>query len=118
MQQANRPLPKPVLAHLLIDTGASCTCIDPSIITQLGITPRGITTIQTPSTQGQPHQVQQYDVSIAIPLANAGVQTFHAVPVVTTPLSSQGIQGLLGRDILNYGLFTYNGPARIHLLGF
>lgn len=32
LQKAGKPVPPPQQARALIDTGASCTCIDPSIL--------------------------------------------------------------------------------------
>jgi hypothetical protein len=119
LQAAGKPVPEPVMARLLIDTGASHTCIDPSVLNKLNLSPRGMAAIHTPSTQGTACQVPQYDVGIVIPLGQPGrVQYFAAMPVIASSLSGQGIQGLLGRDILRQGLFTFNGAAGVHLLGF
>lgn len=109
---ANQPIPNAVQIQALVDTGASCTCIDPSVLQSLALTPTGIVTMNTPSTGTQPHTTQQYDVSIIIP---GGLPTHIPlvvgnVPVVASQLAAaQGFQGLIGRDILAQCLFTYNG---------
>ena len=39
-------------------------------------------------------------------------------PILACDFTGQGYDGLLGRDILSQGPFTFNGMAGIHLLGF
>ena len=36
-RQAGMPIPSPVAAKAMIDTGAECTCVDPAIIASLGL---------------------------------------------------------------------------------
>ncbi len=109
---ANLPIPNLVQIQALVDTGASCTCIDPSVLQSLALTPTGIVTVNTPSTGLQPHTAQQFDVSIAIPgaLPTHIPLVVNNVPVVAAQLLvAQGFQALIGRDILAQCLFTYNG---------
>jgi hypothetical protein len=40
------------------------------------------------------------------------------IPVVETPLASQGFQALVGRDILNQGLLVYSGKSGQLTLAF
>ena len=117
LTKAGLPIPNPVQARLLIDTGASGTCVDPSIISGLGLTPTGTTPIHTPSTGLAPHMCNQYDVQITI-LHPRLHRVFSAIAVIEADLSAQGIQGLLGRDVLAECHFTYNGEANIYTLGF
>ena len=51
----------------LIDTGASCTTVDPSIVTALNLQPTGVASVITPTTGPVPHQTNQYDVLLIIP---------------------------------------------------
>lgn len=112
--------PTPVLGTFLIDTGASCTCVDPDLISGLGIQPTGVTGIRTPSTQaGIPHYCDQYDVSLFIPdHAGASGHFVPAIPIITTHLKSQGFDGLLGRDVLNSCLLIYNGTGSVITLSY
>src|SRR5207253_94591 len=77
----------------LIDTGASCSAIDPSVVRQLGLTATGTTAIQTPSTGTTAHSCKQYDVSIHLLHANFIFQ-IPALAVIECSLSRQGIQAL------------------------
>jgi hypothetical protein len=117
LTKAGQPTPAPVQARLLIDTGASGTAIDPSILTKLGLSPTGIMTIHTPSTGPQGHQVNQYDVGLAIQYQGLARQ-FLALPVGECSLNAQGIDGLLGRDVLAHCLFIYTGPDNAFILSF
>ena len=61
---ANQPVPNAVNVSALVDTGASCTCIDPSVLNQLGLTPTGSIQVNAPSTGAQLASANQYDVSL------------------------------------------------------
>ena len=118
MEHAKLEIPKPVKCRLLIDTGASGTCVDSSIIKQLSLTPSGVVDIHTPSTSaGNTHSCNQYDTSLII-LHPALNRIFQAIPVIESQFSHQGIDGLLGRDILKSCLFIYNGELGIYTLSF
>jgi hypothetical protein len=117
LHAAGLPVPPAVQIRALIDTGASCTCIDPSVPLRLGLAPTGIAPMHTPSTGNQPHMANQYDVSLVLlhPKLNLTHQT---VPVAESQLALQGIQGLLGRDILRNCLFIYDGQNGSFTLAF
>lgn len=115
---ARQPIPAPVPITGLIDTGASCTSIDVSVLRQLAIPSSGQTQIHTPSTQaGVPHYANLYDISIVLVHPSIS-RTFSAVPVTESQLIHQGIQALIGRDILACCIFTYDGSAQNFCLGF
>ena len=85
-------------------------------LNQLKLTPTGAMTIHTPSTGAAGHQVNQYDVSLLIPHQMLTRQ-FHALAVGECSLrTTQGIDGLLGRDILEHCLFIYSGPDKAYIL--
>ncbi len=84
----------------------------------LGVTPTGTTNIQTPSTNGGTHACNLYDVMIFVPNQSNGGHFIEALPIVETSLSSQGIDGLIGRDILNNCTLIYNGTAQMLSLAY
>lgn len=115
--KAGQPVPNPVLIRALIDTGASCTCIDPSVLQHLGLTPTGSTPIHTPSTGTGTHNADQYDVNIVLRHPELSL-TLGTIPVIEAHLVMQGIQALLGRDVLASCLLVYNGELGFFTLSF
>lgn len=110
------PIPAALTANLLVDTGASHTVIDRNIINSLNLPVRGVLPTHTPTTGANPVMVNQFDVDIAITGQNGQSITFPNWLVTESDLSAQGIQGLIGRDILAAFRMTYSGPERLLLL--
>jgi len=117
IQRAGLSVPQPIQIRALLDTGASCTCVDPSVLNKLGLAPTGIAPMHTPSTGSQAHVASQYDVSLILmhPMLTF---TIHAAPVVEAQLAIQGIQGLIGRDVLSNCLLIYDGRAGLFTWAF
>lgn len=109
---ANQPVPQFQQIRALVDTGASCTCLDPSVLQALSLSPTGQVPVNTPTTGTQPHTANQYDVRLIIPGMIATHPLFVAptVTVVEAQLLPQGFHGLIGRDILALCVLVYNGP--------
>lgn len=109
-----------MILRALIDTGASCTCVDPAKIAPLGLTPTGNIPILTPSTGSTPHFANQYDVALVIggPTASSAPHVVDTVAITESHLAIQGIDALIGRDILKDCLLTYNGSTGLYTLAF
>ena len=119
LKSAGLPIPEAVSVRALIDTGASCTAIDPSVLRQLGLPPTGTVSIVTPSTGTTPHTCNQFDVGLAFVMPPNGIHVATVtLPVVEASLDSHGIQALIGRDVLSKGLLVYNGPNNSLSLAF
>lgn len=118
--QAGQPVPPSVVAKLVVDTGASLTSIDTTILAQLALPPTGKVAIHTPSTQGNPHSANQFDVSILLYGTNMTILVYNVVarPVIDGNFKAQGIDGLLGRDILSASRLTYSGHGGMYLMSF
>jgi predicted aspartyl protease len=91
-------------AQMLVDTGASGSAVDSSLIHELGLLPTGAISIATPSHEN--HEVLTYDIDLIIEQNNFTIQD---IQVFATGLNNQGIQGLIGRDVLQHMLLVYNG---------
>ncbi len=117
LKAAGKPVPAATTVNLLIDTGASGTAIDNTVIAALGLTPTGMTTFHTPSTGSTPAICPMYDVEIAIKgYASAGIHTVASLPVMGANFAAQGIGGLAGRDLLARGRLIYSGIDNMVML--
>jgi hypothetical protein len=111
------PFPSPYIAKALIDTGASSTCLDDDIVVALGLDYSGSTLVHTPSTMGVGIQKYTYDVSVVFGDGQKDPRTFTR-ELVGTELRSQGIDLLIGRDILAKCILNYDGPNGIFKILF
>ena len=113
LKDAGQTIPKIVPIQAIIDTGASATCVDPSVVQTLNLTPTGNAPVVTPSTGNQPVNADQYDVSLIVPAGQNQVPFYIAnLPVLCMELlTSQGFHALIGRDVLIQCIFSYNGTA-------
>ena len=121
LQRAKQAIPRPVQIVALVDTGASCTCVDPSVLTGLQLTATGPITMNTPSTGGIPHTAFQFDVSLIIPGGLPGHPSliFPNIAVASAELvTQQGFHALIGRDVLGQCILAYNGSTRTFTLAY
>ncbi|MDA8079985.1 MAG: aspartyl protease family protein [Nitrospiraceae bacterium] len=120
LTKAGAVIPKPVPIRALLDTGASSTCVDPSVFKSLSLTPTGTVQMVTPSTGKDPVDVDQYDVGIIIPGVSPDTPPFvlPILPVCCTDLAMQGIHALIGRDVLEHCVLTYNGSTNLFILAY
>lgn len=108
LKQENKTIPSVAQVRGLIDTGASCTAVDPGVLRSLELVPTGRVPIRTPSTGNQAHECDQYDIMLMIlhPKLSLRLQT---MPVIESHLVNQGFEVLIGRDVLERCLFVYDG---------
>lgn len=120
LSAAGQPLPAVVPITGLVDTGASCTCMDPTVLTSLQLTATGSVLVSTPSTGDTPHDTEQYDIGLLIPAATGAPPLFfETIPVISSQLlARQGFHALIGRDILDRCLLVYDGASRHFTLAF
>lgn len=118
---AGAAVPPQVAIRALIDTGASLTSIVPSALAKLGLEPTGSVSVHTPSTGTTPHSAAQYDVSLVIPGPTPESQMLRVdtMPAITAELTAQqGIDALIGRDVLRTCLLTYNGSLGLFTIAY
>lgn len=115
--KASKVVPEEVMANLLVDTGASHSCLDKTILAPLGLSATGVIQVHTPSTGKKAQQFRQYDVAVLL-YHEDNSRLLATVPVTEVDLSAQGIDGLLGRDILSQCLMVYDGRAGTFCLAF
>lgn len=120
LEAAGEPIPNPRVIRALVDTGASHTSIEPSILADLGLTPTGTIEIVTPSTGDGTHTCGTYDVDLTIQgRAEEPPLRLSNMRVSTAELfARQGIHALIGRDVLSGCLLVYNGELGYFTLAF
>lgn len=112
LSAAGQSIPNPVQVLGLLDTGASGTAVDLSVLTSLGLTPTGTIDVNTPTTGNTPQPADQYDVGFLIPAPGGAPLFSQTLPVIASELfSTQGFHALIGRDILSQCVFMYNGSG-------
>lgn len=104
--QQGSPVPAPARGKALIDTGASISAVDNSIITSLGVQPVGVIPVHTPSGSTQQ---SQYPVRFSFP--GSGLPDLSVQQAIGSILQAQGIIALIGRDALASVILVYNGPG-------
>lgn len=121
LEEAGKAVPNSVPVQALVDTGASCTCVDPSVLEKLGLQPTGSVQVHTPSSGSNPDQHDQFDIGLLIPGSDRSHLPLHldAVSVVAAELlANQGFEVLIGRDILSDCILIYNGPVGVFTMAF
>ena len=83
----------------LWDTGATTTCISESVAQQLSLVPTGMMNIQTPSST---KSVNTYLVNVGLP----NHLNVNDVQVCDTDIGKQGLEMLIGMDIITLGDFS------------
>lgn len=118
---AGQKIPLPAVILGLVDTGASCTCVDPLTLQALGLAPTGQADCFTPSTGATPTPKNLYDVGLRIYSGDASEPslTFPTIAVMESELfAAQGIHALIGRDVLARCILIYNGGTKQFTLAF
>jgi hypothetical protein len=116
---SNQPVPPQQRMTALVDSGASCTCVDPAIIQLLGLAPTGSSLLFTPSTGSKGHITDQFDASLQIYCTTEqSPLELPIIAIVASDLRVQGIDALIGRDVLRYCLFNYNGASGFYTMAY
>ncbi len=117
LQIAKQAVPSPVQIQMLVDTGASSTCVEAGVLASLGLPPAGQILMHSASTGGTPVAANQFDISLAIVHPTLSFQIW-AMPVIECQPLSGTIQGLLGRDVLSHCMLVYQGQTNAFSLAF
>lgn len=98
-------------AQALVDTGAKTSVIDKTVARELGVKKSGTTELTTPSTGGNPEPADVYEVGVVLSAHGMEMEA-SGLRMASADLAAQGVQLLLGRDVLNRLTLLYDGPAR------
>jgi hypothetical protein len=110
---AGQPVPAPILARGLLDTGSDLTAVEPSILRRLGAPRAGMATTQTASGS---IRVPLYRISLGItdPSQPPGSPWVTQPDLLVTELAAAlpGLDVLVGLDVLLECTLVLHGRAR------
>ena len=102
-------VPVPVEIRLVIDTGASTTLLRSAIFEQLDLDALDQTMLYTPSTdRHKPAMADDFLTDLILDDRNV----IRNVRMLGVPFRGHGYDGVLGRDILRFGRFDYDGRRK------
>jgi hypothetical protein len=97
---------------LVVDTGAALSALDPEALAPFGLLPVGEMQVRPVSETGvTSYPANTYHVSMELPAPDGFSMRLGEVLVFENRFRHQGIDGLLGRDVLAHCLLVYNAPA-------
>lgn len=109
LERSGHPASTPVAIMALLDTGASISALDPIIAHQLALQDRGTTYIHTPSTGRAVAPCKMFDAMVTLDASGPRPLSL-TTSVIEAEFASQGFLALIGRDILNRCILTFDGP--------
>lgn len=112
--QPPQPLPAPVSASLLIDTGASHSMVKDGVLSTLGLHPVGMLGVNTPTSQDVACAL--YAVRLTLP--HGGYIDTTVIQAPPSGFGGQTIDGVIGRDVLSFGILIYMGQRAQFTLSF
>lgn len=111
LKAENKRIPR-VSVLALIDTGASTTAVSHKVVKKLKLVPRGTARVYT--SHKKPETRNEFDISLSFDARTC----LTIVKVLDATLQSHDIDCLIGRDVLEHGVLTYNGPKKQVKLAF
>jgi predicted aspartyl protease len=107
-----KPLPQLVTGSALVDTGASCCCVEESLLQKLQLQP--VNEVEVSSPNGNKKQ-NVYFVRLSFP--GSPIPALE-LPVVGVQLNQGHTISLIGRDLLRHCVLIYNGPMGSYTITF
>lgn len=114
LRSKGQAVPPDIPIQLLIDTGADTTTIAEMHMRSLGIESKGASPVRTITSGVTGAACNAYDASLKIRSVGFGEAPlqFSAMEVLAQDFHNEGIDGLLGRDVLNTIVFMMEGPSK------
>jgi hypothetical protein len=110
--------PRPVEIRALVDTGASRSFVQASVLEQLELDSLGTDLIHTPTTGPSPKLARVYALQLFFPGVTGGQLAADSQVVELEDLSGFGVDMLLGRDVIGRCLLVFSGPENRVTMAF
>jgi hypothetical protein len=114
----DQPVPPPVFATFIVDTGADRTLVDEQITRTLGLTAINQKLVITSESKGIPQICDIYAISIKVPNGGSAPWRMSTVAATGRPLMDDARHGVLGRDVLDTVKLVYDGPQRAFTIDY
>ena len=117
LQAAGQVIPRPLLLRGQLDNGSNITCVAARVLHHFGLLPRYYTT--TTTTVGGA-QVGVYEVSFSIPqqgTLTGPLLVLDYLQVMEWVDPPEGVEVLVGLDVLERLLMIHDGPRKEFTLG-
>ncbi len=106
------PIPQPRSGAALVDTGASCCCVEESHLISLGLQPIDQTEVHSPNGN------RTQNIYLARLTFPGTLMPTLEMPVVGIQMNQGNTISLIGRDVLRYCVLIYNGPMGCCTIAF
>jgi hypothetical protein len=117
LKKAAQKFSSPMVVLGLIDTGASLSVLDSTIVDSLGLVPKDIVSVHTPTTGSAYEKRRSYD-ALFIVGETTGDPFSKTIQIIECDLASEGIYALIGRNFLDACQFIYDGPKKSFTLQY
>jgi hypothetical protein len=112
MTSQGQALPAPVTGAALVDTGASCCCVEEALLHTLQLQPINQTSVSSPNG----NRIQNvYFARLTFP--GSPIPPLE-IPVVGVQMNQGSTISLIGRDLLRHCVLIYNGPMGSYTLSY
>jgi hypothetical protein len=118
LQKHGMPVPPRTRIPAQIDTGSSFSAIAPQALRDLGIDPIDDVLVRIPSASDAPQMFKPTPVSLAIDCEGSELHLPLMMVIESAFAPDEGIQAMLGRDVLEHCLLVYDGTRRTFTLAF
>ncbi len=120
LRAAGSPIPQPIEATALIDTGAEVTCADPAVLARIRLPFVGVTPMNMPAGGGF-FGSSRFACSLVVPHPSGNPRDDFAVSylsITELPIGALGYEILIGRDVLARCAFRLDGPGLAFTLDY
>lgn len=120
LRAAGSPIPQPIDATALIDTGAEVTCADPAVLARVRLPFAGVAPVNMPAGGGLLGGTQ-FACSLVVPHPSGNPRDDFAVSylaITELPIGALGYEMLIGRDVLARCVLRFDGPALAFTLDY